>query len=652
MSPISIDSLPPELLRMILSADPNPERRVVTPPVNPSVPLYSRPTNPYYATHRSYLALRLVCRTWSSIITPFAFGHVLIGSMEASLKRLTLISNDQNLRHYVKSYEYSFWREGFPQSLQQEYLYIESLPDELKEQGYDRLDVGNDIRNRIAHYAAQLEFERSGEVARGHLDAFPKLPNLDRLSLSIGPLGASHVSDLPSRCCRWVPAMVQAFLRALGERRTQSGVQPIRHLGLEGLTSECFLMPPSTVQAALRGFETLHGIKISIGGMSESATTLLGRFIQSAKQLRSIDLQRIGNISDGVPNLLLRSFVSPAKVDMSCKARGINPPPIVRWPELTSLSICEFIFTPALLTEFMQYHPTLRTLRIDNCFLKPTDIIPCPHHLHSASSPLPDEESDPSIRPERQTWQHVLRTIAALRKKPLEHVYLINLGSGDTDHTHISNIELAEWSAFLTGKRTDEPEPLDGEEGWCAICNPDPDDDLYQAYWGPHFGIDTDSEEDLSDSESDLSDLGDSDIVGGDNGLSNSSDSSTDDSGSESEAPLMWLSTSVGVGGFVESSSSNAPSPSSVANGPFLDPPIFEPPIPFEEIDEDDDDDTVTECGYGYGQPDVTQEDEDEAGNLRDPNNYEDEEARWDSRHNTLDHGSYESDDDDAGSGH
>ena len=631
---------------MILSADTNPECRVVTPPVNPSITFYSRPTNPYYVSHRSYLALRLVCRTWNAIITPFAFSRLVIVSIEASLKRLAVIANDQNLRHYVKTYEYSFWREGFPQSLQQEYLFIESLPDGLKPLGYSRLEPG--MHQRVLHFAAQLEFERSGEVVRGHLDSLPKFPNLERLSILVGPYESSNLSDVPSRCCRWGPAMVQAFLRALGERRVQSGVRPIRHLKLEGLTGECFLLPPSTVQAAVRGFETLQSIQITIVSMNESSTTLFGRFMQNAKQLQRINIERVSGVVEGVPKLLLRSFISPAKVDMSCKARGPYPPPIVRWPELRSLSICEFIFTPVLLIEFMRHHPNLRKLRIDNCFLKPNDIIPCPHHAHAASSPAPDEEAE-SI-PERQTWQHVFRTIASLRKEPLERVNLTYLVSGDTEHIHISNDELVQWNAFLMGKRTTEPEALEGDEGWCAVCNPDPEDDLYHAYWDPNFDLDGDSEEDLSDSDLDGSD---SDPFHND---------SSDDSGSDNDGPFLhpfpaaWFATGTG-GGYVEGSSSNegsggiawdpnVSSPISVTNNHFYDHSHLQP-VDAEEVgeDDDDDDDTIAEYGYGYGQADATQEDEDEAGNLRDPNNDYGEEARWDPCHNTFDQGSYETDD-------
>jgi len=642
---------------MILSADPNPDRRVVTPPVNPSVPLYSRPTNPYYATHRSYLALRLVCRTWNTIITPFSFSRVLVGSMEASLGRLTPIANERNLRYYVKTYEYSFWREGFPQSLQQEYLYIQSLPSELQEEGFDRLDVGNDIRNRLTHYEAQLEFERSGEIVHGHLEAFPKFPNLERLNLTVGPLGASNLSEVPSRTCRWGPMMVQVFLRALGDRREQSDVRPIRYLKLEGLTAECFVLPPSTVKSALRGFETLHGIEITIGTMNESATTLLGRFIQNAKQLRSIEIKRVGSNIDGLPNLLLRSFISPAKVDMSCKARGPNPPPIVRWPELKSFSIREFIFTPMLLIEFVRLHPTLQKLSVDSCFLKSIDIIPCPHHTHAALSPGPGEEGESSIPPEKQTWQHVLRTISALRKEPLERVHLITLASGDAEHIHISNTELEEWGAFLTGKRTTEPETLESEEVWCSICNPDPDDELYQAYWGTHFGIGSDdSEDDLSDSDD--SDLGsdldsdlDSDLGSDDSNDSDYHSGDSDLSDSDSEMPYPWTTNAVsgpygpnsydnGDGGDWSPSS---PSPTGVTdlNVEF---------IPAEEVGDDDDGDTVTEYGYGYGQADATQEDENEAGNLRDPNNDYGEEPQWDSRDSTSYQSPYQTDDDDADS--
>ncbi|KAF8536728.1 hypothetical protein BDD12DRAFT_807546 [Trichophaea hybrida] len=501
-----MESLPPELLRMILAPSEHANcllanRFPATAEVlsHPICPLYVRPTNPFWATHPSYVKLRLVSKTFNAIITPFVFAHLRTESTEASLKRLAAIAEDPHLRHFIKSYEYSLWRETFPQGLAQEYSYIMSLPEEAREKGYQRLDSEEDaVRRRIEHYGRQLEFK---DLESGHIEAIRKLPNLEKLAISVNPGSGTHLGEVPSRMVKWGPSLLQAFLRVLGERANQEKVKMIREFTVQGLTVDCLLFSPSTFMAGLRGFETLHTITMSITIIPEPSLSILGRFLQNAKQLRHLTLSRHSDEGlDNFPDMHLRSLFSPARIDRSCQQREPSPPLVARWPHLTSLKLSEMVFTSALLLEFFaHHHRTLQSLELNNCFLKPGGIQKCPHHSHPRSSP--EQEQDPT----KETWQYVFRQLHGIFQRPLEHIHFSRLSARKDTHAHLSNREAAAWAELLTGKRTDEPVKEENDSAWCAICNPhsesDPEDDRFWDLDDLSSDSDDDDEDDDEDDD-------------------------------------------------------------------------------------------------------------------------------------------------------
>ncbi|KAF8252552.1 hypothetical protein K440DRAFT_631359 [Wilcoxina mikolae CBS 423.85] len=530
-----MESLPPELLRMILTPSEHANRPLanrfsataeVLP--QPICPLYVRPTNPFWATHPSYVKLRLVSKTFNAIITPFVFAHLRTESTEASLTRLTSIAEDPHLRHFIKSYEYSFWRETFPPRLAQKYSYIISLPEEAREKGYQRLDSEEDaVRRRIEHYGRQLEFK---DLESGHIEAIRKLPNLEKLTISVNPGSSTHLGDVPSRMVKWGPSLLQAFLKVLGERADQEKVKMIREFTVQGLTVDCLLFSPSTFMAGLRGFETLHTITMSVTIIPEPSLSILGRFLQNAKQLRHLTLSRHSDEGlDNFPDMHLRSLFSPARIDRSCQQREPSPPPVARWPHLTSLKLSEMVFTSALLLEFFaHHHRTLQSLELNNCFLKPGGIQQCPHHYHPPSSPTPEQEPDPT----KETWQYVFRQLHGIFKRPLEHIHFSRLSAGKDTHAHLSNREAAAWAELLSGKRTDEPVKEESDGAWCAICNPHSESDLEDdGFW------------DLDDLSSDSDDHDDEDDDDGDiyplYGMSGYDSWDDDESGSDSDDDEM-----------------------------------------------------------------------------------------------------------------
>jgi hypothetical protein len=481
----TIDSLPPELLRMILTPDDNPQHIVVTPPFSSMLSSsFMRPANPMYATHKDYLALRLVSRTFNAIVTPFAFAKLRIESPEASLSRLTSIASDPHLRHHVKEYEFAFWREPVPAAcLQHEYLYIQSLRDDEKDQGYEELNRAGgpgDRKKRVEHYAKQLEFSRDGNMARTTLKAAAALPNLQSLAVRIAMFSTASLLEVPSRIVRWGPPMVEAFFRVLSERAEQKGVKPIQTLILEGLTMECFVMPADVLKSTCRGVETLTKIHLTLAMMAEPALSVLGRILQCAKNLKSLHLTRCSEVANPLPSLQLRSLFAPPRIDRSCKARDPVPPPVVRWKFLEDLTVKEFIFSAPMIIEFAKRHPQLKTLVMSHCYLQPFGTRPCPHHIH----PIDDSGDEYEVDPETETWQHVFREIHAARSKPFKEAQFSMLTSGKMEHVHLSSDEANGWAALLTGRRDDEPEKSESRGLWCDICNPQ-NESGDEHYWGP-----------------------------------------------------------------------------------------------------------------------------------------------------------------------
>jgi len=466
-------------------------------------PLYMRPTNPFWATHPSYIKLRLVSSTFNAIVTPFVFAHLRTESTEASLTRLTAIAGDPHLRHYVKSYEYAFWRETFPPGLAQEYSYIMSLPEEAREKGYGRLDSGNTVRRRIEHYGQQLEFT---DLESGHINAIRKLPNLEKLAVSVCQGPGTHLGDVPSRMVKWGPTLLHAFLKVLGERAGQEKVKMIQEFKVEGLTVDCLLFPPSTFAAGLRGFEILHTINLSITIIPEPSLSILGRLLQNAKQLRNLTLSRHSDEGlDNFPDMHLRSLFSPPRLDRSCQQREPSPPPVARWPHLTSLKLSDMVFTSALLLEFfVHHHKTLRLLELNNCFLKPGGIQQCPHHYHPPSSPI-REEPDTT----KETWQYVFHQLHSMFERHLILTRFSHLSAGKDTHSHLSDREAAAWADLLTGKRTDEPVKEESDRVWCATCNPHSESGLEDdGFWDlTDVSSDSDDHDDDEDEDEDDGDI-------------------------------------------------------------------------------------------------------------------------------------------------
>lgn len=85
----TIDSLPPEIMHLIL----DPGHFVA----------------PFSQEHllEDYIKLRLVCQTFSAIISPHIFKHLRIKSSECSLQRLETIAESQHLKNLVKKYSYT-----------------------------------------------------------------------------------------------------------------------------------------------------------------------------------------------------------------------------------------------------------------------------------------------------------------------------------------------------------------------------------------------------------------------------------------------------------------------------------------------------------------------------------------------------------------
>lgn len=91
----SIDTLPPEIMHLVLSPGH---------------------FTPYPLEHlpKDYIKLRLVCQTFSVIITPHIFKHLQIKSSECSLQRLETIAENQQLKKFVKKYSYTLTMSRLP----------------------------------------------------------------------------------------------------------------------------------------------------------------------------------------------------------------------------------------------------------------------------------------------------------------------------------------------------------------------------------------------------------------------------------------------------------------------------------------------------------------------------------------------------------
>lgn len=430
-----MESLPPELLRMILA-----------------------PTDTQLPTSPAYLSLRLVSKTFNAIISPFAFSRMRVPSKDCSLARLTSVAAAPHLGHYVRAYEYMFQRESFAHALIQEYSYIMSLPDDMRQAGYELLEKGpgSVVKRNVEHYGRQLGFTASLDA--GHLEALPKLPNLEKLTISIyKAVGAVTLADVPSRAVKWGPTLFHAFLKALGDRARQTHVQMIREFVVEGLAMECLIVPPPVFEAGLRGFETLHKIDISIAHCHETSLSVLGRLIQSSKALRGLSLAGFkSEYCFDPPDILMHSLFSPPQLDRSCRRRDPVPPPVACWPHLVSLKLYGMIFSAPLIVEFFAHHKALQDLEITLCFLKVGGIRRCPLHNHS---PLLDGEDEHDHA--NEGWRYVFRQLHALLPNPLKLAVFGQLTTG-TGFMHFSDIEAIGWEKYLTGLAPGEPQEEEG----------------------------------------------------------------------------------------------------------------------------------------------------------------------------------------------
>ena len=437
-----MESLPPELLRMILA-----------------------PTD---ALRPTYLSLRLVSKTFNAITTPFAFRRLCVPSKDSSVARLTSVAAAPHLRHYVRAYEYTFQREHFSPRLIQGYTYIMSLPEHLRQAGYELLEEGPDseVRRNVEHYGRQLAFT---DLEVRHLEALPKLPNLERLTISMHPdSDTMTLADVPSRAVKWGSTLFHAYLKVLGDRARQTDVQMIRELVVEGLTMDCLIVPPPAFEAGLRGFETLHKVDISIAPCRESSLSILGRLIQSSKALRALSLagfksERCGDLAD----IHMHSLLSPPQLDRSCRQRDLVPPPVARWPHLVSLRLCGMMFSASLIVEFFAHHRALEDLEITLCYLMEGGGRHCPFHNHTPP-PLGDEDEHDHAD---ENWRYVFRQLHALLPNPLKLAVFDQLTMATNNPLYFPASEGKGWEKYLTGQASGEP-PAEETIGACPPLLP------------------------------------------------------------------------------------------------------------------------------------------------------------------------------------
>jgi hypothetical protein len=502
--PASMDSLPPEILRMILTPSKEPDLQLFSSRAdypyetrNSIRALYYRPTNPLYFAHPSYLRLRLVNRTFNDIVKPFVYEDVEIDSLEASLTRLTNISNDPETRRYVKNYTYRFVRELFLPGMAQEYTYIMSLPDDQHAAAYQHLGDEN-IQKRLTHYGRQLEFTNIEEAS---LAAMDKFPNIEKLVLTVPPTATLidvPYRDGPYRTVKWGPIMFQTFLKIAGLRARSEHLKSVKELEMYGVTHECLIMAPSTFQAGLEGMGTVENLTFHINPlMPEPALTVLARLLHAAKELRSLHLDRHQNLDHGeyYNDISLRSVISPPRLYRSCNARDPVPPPVVFWPHLSVVHIGGAVFSSPLIIAFLEGHAqTLTSLTLRRCIIKPIGIYSCPHHDHPPSSPDRENEADP----ETETWPFVFRRFHQVLPKPLKFALFNQLIADSDIHPHFPTREAIDWAKYLTGNMGMEPDREECLGDDCHLCNPDEDDEDMDPYFGPG--------DDLFDDGSDLSD--------------------------------------------------------------------------------------------------------------------------------------------------
>lgn len=424
-----MESLPPELLRMILA-----------------------PTTDLRPTSSDYLSLRLVSKTFNAITTPFAFRRLCVPSKDSSVARLASVAAAPHLRHYVRAYEYTFQREHFPPGLIQEYMYIMSLPEHMRQAGYELLEdgPGSEVKRNVEHYGRQLAFT---DLEVRHLEALPKLPNLERLTISMHPdSDTATLAEVPSRAVKWGPTLFHAYLKVLGDRAGQADVQMIRELAVEGLTMDCLTVPPPAFEAGLSGFETLHKIDISIAPCREPSLSVLGRLIQSSKALKVLSLvgfksERCGDRAD----IHMHSLLSPPQLDRTCR-HDLVPPPVARWPHLVSLRLCGMMFSASLIVEFFAHHKALEDLEITLCYLMVGDVRHCPFHNHTP--PLDDEDEHDHAN---ENWRYVFRQLHALLPNPLKLAVFGQLTMAANGSLHFPASEEKGWEKYLTGQASGEP---------------------------------------------------------------------------------------------------------------------------------------------------------------------------------------------------
>ncbi|KAI5820757.1 hypothetical protein BZA77DRAFT_340882 [Pyronema omphalodes] len=521
--PASMDSLPPEILRMILTPSKEPDLQLFSSRAdypyetrNSIRALYLRPTNPLYFAHPSYLRLRLVNRTFNDIVKPFIYEDVEIDSLEASLTRLTNISNDTENRCYVKNYTYTFVRELFLPGMAQEYTYIMSLPEDQHAAAYQHLGDEN-IQKRLTHYGRQMEFTNIEEAS---LAAMDKLPNVEKLVLKVPP-NATLIDvpyrDGPYRTVKWGPVMFQTFLKIAGLKARSEHLKSVKELEIYGVTHECLIMAPSTFRAGLEGMGTVHNLSLHINPlMPEPALTVLARLLHAAKELRSLYLDRHQNLDqrEYCTEISLRSVICPPRLNRSCSTREPVPPPVVLWPHLSVVHIGGAVFSSPLIVAFLEGHAqTLTSLSLRRCIVKPTRTYTCPHHNHPLSSPDHESERDR----ETETWPYILRRLHQALPKPLKFALFHQLIADSDLHPHFPFREAVDWAKHLTGRMAMEPDREEclGEE--CFLCNPTEYGEDTDPFFGPGGGM-FDDDSDLSDETDDSFGFNDH-MYPGDHGL-------------------------------------------------------------------------------------------------------------------------------------
>jgi hypothetical protein len=449
----SINSVPVEVLRLILTPEDDPRVSFVPSPfVIPLKGPFMRATNPLHATHKDYVALRLVCRSFHAIVTPFVFAKLRIVSPEASFSRLTSIADDPNLRQYVKEYELAFWAEPAAAHVYRRHARkeVERSEVDLEMDGDEELfQGGGTVQMRLMeHYRKQFVTSRDPNPTNTTLEAVSKLPNLQSLAICI-PTRDIQLVDVPSRKIRWGVPMIDTFLRIVQSRAEQADVTSITTLTMEGLPEMCFIIENLGIfNTTWRGAETLTKIHFTLSRISELALNLLGRFLRCATNLKSLHLARCYDDSFFFPCSLykLRYLFVRHRVP------GLVPPPNTGWNFLEDLTLNSFTFAAPLIIELILRHSRLRTLTLTQCLLETM----AGRIIH----PLETRIDRDSIDRLTETWPYVFTAIHAGRSSPLQNVRFDSLMTPHLVFNEglLSPEEVIHWSELLTGRRHDFPQ--------------------------------------------------------------------------------------------------------------------------------------------------------------------------------------------------